>query len=119
VVPGRPDVPVFVNPLGFDASHTVVEGDFGLDRPGQVNPIILGPLVLPAPGVDVGYFPQTGKTPGYGRREVKPSPNRQLPPAAPTYYRGWGTASDPVPASMDAPVPLTIEPVVGWPPRRA
>src|SRR5258706_16410540 len=51
VIPGRPDVPVFVNPYGFDASYTVVERDFGLDRPGQVDPqIIAGPLVVPLPG---------------------------------------------------------------------
>src|SRR4051794_35562535 len=29
VIPGRPDVPVIVNPYGFDASYTIVEGDFG------------------------------------------------------------------------------------------
>src|SRR5215831_1497279 len=84
VIPGRPDVPVFVNPYGFDASYTVVEGDFGLDRPAQVNPVIIaGPHVPPPP----------------------------------TYYRNWGTASDPLPASTDPPYPITIAPTVGpWGP---
>ena len=50
VVPGKTGVPVIVNPLGFDASYTVVEGDFGLSRPGQVNPMIIGgPLIRPEP----------------------------------------------------------------------
>ena len=35
VVPGKRGIPVIVNPLGFDASYMIVEGDFGLDRPGR------------------------------------------------------------------------------------
>ena len=46
-VPGRPDVPVVVNPFGFDSANTVVEGDFGLDRPAQINPHTVGPLLIP------------------------------------------------------------------------
>jgi hypothetical protein len=118
VIPGRPDVPVFVNPYGFDASYTVVEGDFGLDRPAQVNPVIIaGPHVLPPPSLARPYYPGTGHVPGYGRLEVKPPPNRRLPPPAQTYYRTWGTASDPLPASTDPPYPITIAPSVGpWGP---
>ena len=83
VVPGKPGVPVIVNPLGFDASYTVVEGDFGLSRPGQVNPVIVGgPLVAPAPYYPGGYFPRSdGQRPGYGRYEVDPGPNRRVPAA--------------------------------------
>ena len=33
VIPGRPDVPIYIN--GVDASWAVVEGEFGLDRPGK------------------------------------------------------------------------------------
>ena len=86
VVPGKPGVPVIVNPLGFDASYTVVEGDFGLSRPGQVNPVIVGgPLVAPAPYYPGGYFPRSdGQRPGYGRYEVDPGPNRRIPPPAQT-----------------------------------
>src|SRR2546423_14906555 len=80
VIPGRSDVPVFVNPYGFDASYTVVEGDFGLDRPAQVNPVIIaGPHVLPPANLARPYYPGTGTTPGYGRYEVKPPPNRRVP----------------------------------------
>jgi hypothetical protein len=114
VIPGRPDVPVFVNPYGFDASYTVVEGDFGLDRPGQVNPIIIaGPHVLPPPSMRRYYFPRTGHEPGYGRLEVQPPPNRRVPPPAQTYTRSWGTASDPLPASTDPPYPITVQPMIG------
>ena len=31
VIPGRPDVPIFEN--GVDVSWSVIEGEFGLDRP--------------------------------------------------------------------------------------
>jgi len=104
VVPGKPGVPVIVNPLGFDASYTVVEGDFGLSRPGQVNPVIVGgPLVAPAPYYPGGYFPRSDGQPGYGRYEIDPGPNRRIPPPAQTYYRSWGTASDPIPATLDPP----------------
>src|SRR5262249_56787868 len=83
VIPGRPDVPVFVNPYGFDASYTVVEGDFGLDRPAQVNPVIIsGPHVVPPPGFVRPYYPGTGHVPGYGRFDVKPPPNRRPPTPA-------------------------------------
>jgi len=48
VVPGKLGVPVIID--GYDASYAVVERDFGLDRPGQVQPtIILGPLSGPPP----------------------------------------------------------------------
>ena len=114
VVPGRPDVPVIVNPLGHDASWTIVEGDFGLNRPAQVNPHIVGvPLVYPPPTVGRFYFPRTGEQPGYGRHEINPPPNRRLPPPAPTYLRSWSTWSDPVPASTDPPYPISISPIVG------
>src|SRR5919205_524858 len=46
VIPGRPDVPVIVNPYGFDASLSIVEGDFGLNKPAMVFTTIIA-----APGV--------------------------------------------------------------------
>jgi hypothetical protein len=107
VVPGKPGVPVYIN--GVEASWATVEGEFGLDRPGQVTPtIVYQPLVLlepprrPAP-----FFPKSGKRPGYGRLEVIPPANRPLPPPAPTYYRNWSTQSD-----MSAPV-TTYAPYYG------
>ena len=39
VIPGRPDVPIFEN--GVDVSWSVVEGEYGLDRPNIVNPTII------------------------------------------------------------------------------
>ncbi len=104
VVPGKAGVPVIVNPLGFDASYTVVEGDFGLSRPGQVNPMIVGgPLIAPAPLQYGAYFPHNGRRPGYGRYEIEPPPNRRLPPRVQTYHRSWSAGSDPIPATLDPP----------------
>jgi hypothetical protein len=104
VVPGKPGVPVIVNPLGFDASYTVVEGDFGLSRPGQVNPMIVGgPLIRPEPLRYGAYFPHSGRRPGYGRYEREPPPDRRLPRPAQTYHRSWSAGSDPIPATLDPP----------------
>jgi hypothetical protein len=101
VIPGKAGVPVIVN--GYDASYTVVEGDWGLDRPGHMPAtIVSGPLVVPDRRTSEHYFPAFGYRPGYGRREVEPPPNRKLPPPAPTYERFWGAES--------APLPPTIEP---------
>jgi hypothetical protein len=111
VIPGRSDVPVIVNPLGYDASYTVVEGDFGLDRPGQVNPVIVGPRVRPMPYYHGSYFPGDGRRPGYGRLEVEPR-HRVAPKPAESYHRFWGTASDPIPATLDPPAAYPIEGVV-------
>jgi len=118
VIPGRPDVPVIVNPYGFDASYTIVEGDFGLNKPAMGNAsIVVGPHVVAVPGPRHYYFPHSDEMPGYGRYEVVPPPNRPLPPPAQSYSRSWGTASDPLPASTDPPYPMTVNPVVGpWGP---
>jgi hypothetical protein len=118
VIPGRPDVPVIINPYGFDASYTIVEGDFGLNKPAQANAsIIAGPHVIAVPGPRHYYFPHSDEMPGYGRYEVLPSPHRQLPPPAQSFHRSWGTASDPLPASTDPPYPMTIAPIIGpWGP---
>jgi hypothetical protein len=102
VVPGKPGVPVIIN--GWDASYTVVEGDFGLDRPNQVNPVIVGnPLIAPVPTPYSAYYPRAGHRPGYGRFEVEPPPNRRLPPPAPSYHRYWQSGSQPLPATLDPP----------------
>jgi hypothetical protein len=103
VIPGRPDVPVFIN--GVDASWAIVEGDFGLDRPGQVTPTIIyrvPPPVLPyAYNLTYGepaYYPSSGRHPGYGRLEVVPR-ERHIPPPAPTYFHSWSSDSAPLPAN--------------------
>ena len=96
---------------GYDASYTVVEGDWGLSRPGHVLPrIVSGPLIAPAPFYTGHYFPMLGHRPGYGRREIEPPPNRPLPRPAPTYYREWSAQSDmTAPATLDAPDSPDIE----------
>jgi hypothetical protein len=94
VVPGHPGVPVIIN--GYDASYGVVEGDWGLYRPGQVAPtVIYGPVAIPGPA-GAGYYPYTGRRPRSGRYEVWPPANRTLPPPAPSFHRYWSSESDPV-----------------------
>jgi hypothetical protein len=110
VIPGKPGVPVLMN--GVDVSWSVIEGEFGLDRPGQVTPtVIYGPYAVLAAGVpyyapqysEPSYFPSTGRRPGYGRLEVVPPPNRPLPRPAPTYFRNWSSESAPGPATEYTP----------------
>jgi hypothetical protein len=119
VIPGRPGIPVVIN--GYDASYTIVEGDWGLARPGQVSPVIVsGPLITPSPYHVGGYFPSMGRRPGYGRREVEPPPDRRLPRPAPSYYRQWGVESQNLPATIDPPAypPMIVAPTVEWSDRR-
>jgi hypothetical protein len=107
VVPGRPDVPVIIN--GVDVRWGVVEGDWGLYKPAIIDPrIIYAPLQPPPRPEDPGYYPAFGHKPGYGRHEVEPPANRRLPPPAQSYHRFWGSASDPLPASIDPPVPVPM-----------
>src|SRR4051794_30804892 len=102
VIPGKAGVPVIIN--GYDASYTVVEGDWGLDRPGHVPAtIVSGPLVVPQRYYPSGYFPAFGYQPGYGRFEREPPANRRLPPPAQNFQRFWGTASDSLPATIETP----------------
>ncbi|MGA8652769.1 MAG: hypothetical protein WB677_19525 [Xanthobacteraceae bacterium] len=116
VIPGRPDVPIFEN--GVDVSWSVIEGEFGLDRPGMVQPTVIyrmPPVVVPYPGraaLGSGYFPQDGRTPGYGRLELVPGPNRRLPPPAQSYNRSWSMESAPTPADLPSNNPNVIAPVI-------
>src|SRR5882672_2638012 len=102
VIPGRPGVPVML--YGRDVSGAVLEGDWGLARPGIVTPTIVQegwahPLYGPPPA----YFPATGQRPRYGRLEVIPPPNRRLPPPAQPYYRDWTVQSGTAPATIAPP----------------
>jgi hypothetical protein len=107
VVPGRPGVPVMIN--GYDASYAVVEGDWGLSRPGHVPvTVIYGPTAIPGPAGGA-YYPYTGRRPGIGRHEIEPPADRKLPPPAPSYHRSWSTQSDPV-------APVTTYPPFDPPP---
>ena len=103
VIPGKPGVPVYIN--GVDASYGVVEGEFGLDRPGMFAPVLTyRPLVAGYTASDApGFHPTTGRRPGYGRLEIVPPPDRPKPPPAPTYYRNWSAGSASGPATDYAP----------------
>src|SRR5215217_8534790 len=120
VIPGRPGVPVIIN--GYDASYAVVEGDWGLDRPGHVPPtIVSGPLLVPMTEYYSGYYPAYGRRPGYGRLEIQPPPNRRLPPLAERYYRSWTSQSDPLPVDIElrpSPSPLIVAPEINVRERR-
>ena len=116
VIPGRPDVPIFEN--GVDVSWSVVEGEYGLDRPNIVNPTIIyrtPPVVVPYPGRAAPgppYFPRDGMAPGYGRLEIIPPPNRPLPRPAQSYSGSWRMESAPTPADVPSNNPNTIAPVI-------
>jgi len=120
VIPGRADVPVIIN--GINASWGVVVGEFGLDRPGEMAPVVIyQPLLVSTPYYVPSYFPKDGKKPGYGRLEINPPPDRPLPPPAPTYYRSWSSSSgnsEPVtimPPNYPTP---NVDVYTGWGPGR-
>jgi hypothetical protein len=101
VVPGRPDVPVIIN--GVDATGAVVSGDWGLYRPGA--PVVVEGGIWPPAAVTPDwpphYYPATGRTPGYGRKEIDPGPHRR--PIAPAYHKSWVTESQPGPVTEYPP----------------
>lgn len=76
---------------GFDATGAIIEGDWGLYRPGAglvtvyPSPVLMIFAVPPPPH----YFPATGRPPGYGRHEVEPRGWRPAP--GPSYHRSWST----------------------------
>ena len=91
---------------GIDASWGVVEGEFGLDRPGVVAPtVIYRPLQVSVPYSEPGYFPRSDRKPGYGRLEIVPPPDAPKPPPAPSYFRSWSSQSQPGPVTDYAPYP--------------
>lgn len=105
VIPGRPGVPVIID--GIDASWGMVEGEFGLDRPGLVAPtVVYRPLLAAVPYSVPGYFPRDGKKPAYGRLEIVPPPGAPKPPEAPTYFRSWSSQSAPGPVTDYPPYPM-------------
>ena len=112
-VPGG-NAPVIIN--GHDASGAVIEGDWGLYRPGHGAVTVFYPYL---PSADYwttrSYYPSTGKRPRYGRYEIIPPANRRLPPQAESYHRFWSTSSDPLPAQVEysvAPPPVIMAPHV-------
>lgn len=96
VVPGRADVPVFID--GVEASGAVVTGEWGLHRAGHVAAVI-----YPDPYYRVflrrdGYYPSDGRRPRYGRQEIDTGATR--PARDSSYYRAWSASSDRLPAGM-------------------
>lgn len=110
VVPSRPGVPVVIN--GRDASYAVVEGDWGLSRPGAVPVTVIGGSpIFPNP-VYRGrnsYHPRYGRAPERGRLEVEPPADRALPDPAESFSRSWSTSSDVTPVN-DTPRPSSNRP---------
>ncbi|MEX2036403.1 MAG: hypothetical protein WEA28_14555, partial [Xanthobacteraceae bacterium] len=103
-VPTRPGVPVVIN--GRDASFAVVEGDWGLSRPGAVPVTVIGGSPLLPNYVyqqRSSYHPRYGRAPLLGRNEIEPPPDRELPEPAQSYYRSWSTSSDVAPPPNEFP----------------
>jgi hypothetical protein len=101
VVPGRPGVPIMY--FGRDISWAVVEGERGLDRPGNdvtIVPTFRSRYWVPS---TTGYYPSTGKAPRSGRLEVEPPANRAKPQQAESYQRQWGVESAHTPVTVPAP----------------
>src|SRR4051812_40382734 len=100
VIPSRPGVPVVIN--GRDASYAVVEGDWGLSRPGAAPVTVIGGSpILPNPVYTRrhSYHPKYGRVPERGRIEIGPAADRGLPEPAASLSRSWSTSSDVAPAN--------------------
>ncbi|MEA3027522.1 MAG: hypothetical protein QOF91_2807 [Alphaproteobacteria bacterium] len=100
VIPSRPGVPVVIN--GRDASYAVVEGDWGLSRPGAGQITVIGGSPILPNAVYTrrnSYHPKYGRAPERGRNEIEPAADRALPDPAESFSRSWSTSSDVTPAS--------------------
>src|SRR4051812_29233002 len=87
VIPGRAGVPVFID--GVDASYSVVEGDWGLERGTHVQPTIYGGRYVDrVPNVG-HYYPSWARIPVSGRLKIEPPTNRKLPQPAESYHQSW------------------------------
>lgn len=122
VVPARPNIPVPIQ--GYNAAWGVVEGDWGLYRPGAppgvtVYPSPYVPPLVPERPVRYTpasrYFPTLGTKPYLGRLEIEPGPNRPMPKPAEAYSRSWSVESPDVPPTQYAPTPpMMISPEVNF-----
>ncbi len=95
VIPSRPGVPVVIN--GRDASYAVVEGDWGLSRPGAVPVTVYGGSpIRPNPVYEPrrSYHPRYGRAPDRGRHEIEPASDRPMPEPAESFSRSWSSSSD-------------------------
>jgi hypothetical protein len=104
VIPSRPGIPVVID--GRDASYAVVEGDWGLFRPGHMPVTVYGGWRQGPSDVYArrpSYHPRYGAPPPRGRNEIEPPPDRALPEPAESYSRSWSTSSDVQPAPPPPP----------------
>lgn len=118
VLPDRFGRPVIVD--GLDVTGAVIEGDWGLYRPGHGRRVIYD--ADSAARLDPrGYFPATGRPPRRGRLEIEPPPAAPHPRPADPYYRQWGTQSGPAAATILPPYdppPVIVAPRLGERARR-
>lgn len=124
VIPNPRGIPLVVD--GVEVSGAVIEGDWGLYRPGHGTVTIYGgaPLIEPEPG---HYFPHTGRRPRLGRQEVE-TPQDRRPRRAQPYSRSWTADSSDVSPESNAPgypsdyppwaFEVTPEVHEAWPDRR-
>jgi hypothetical protein len=105
-IPGRVGVPVIIN--GVDASYSVVEGDWGLDKGVHYQPTVYGGRpVEPMPPVG-HYYPSAGHLPGYGRLEIE---SADKPKPAPSFHQSWTSESKPqLPEVPANPPPVIMAP---------
>ena len=105
-IPGRPGVPVIIN--GVDASYSVVEGDWGLDKGVHYQPTVYGGRPIePMPPVG-HYYPSEGHLPGYGRLEIE---GADKPKPAPSFHQTWTSESKPqLPEVPANPPPVIMAP---------
>jgi hypothetical protein len=99
VVPSRPGIPIVIN--GRDVSYAIVEGDWGLARPGHMSVTIIGgqpPRASREYAPRNTYHPRYGRAPERGRNEVEPPPDRPLPEPAETFSRSWSSHTGPLPS---------------------
>jgi hypothetical protein len=99
VVPSRPGIPVMIN--GRDASYAIVEGDWGLARPGHTPVTVIGgqaPRWSSEYAPRNTYHPRYGRPPPRGRNEVEPPPDRPLPEPAESFSRSWSSHTGPLPS---------------------
>jgi hypothetical protein len=104
VIPSRPGVPIVIN--GRDASYAVVEGDWGLARPGFVGVTVIGGSPIQPNEVyrrRNSYVPKYGRAPERGRNEIEPAADRALPDPAENFSRSWSTSSDVTPVNDARP----------------
>jgi hypothetical protein len=104
VIPSRPGIPIVIN--GRDASYAVVEGDWGLARPGHTAVTVIGGAPLTPSFVYTErnpYHPRYGMPPPRGRNEIEPPPDRALPDPAEPFSRVWSTVPDAQPVRVAPP----------------